>query len=241
VEFEAIYAVAHPGRARMHGFGIFGGSNGYWRTEVLRGVRMRPSMLTEDIDASVRALLEGRRIASDPLLLSHELAPATLRALWDQRMRWAQGWFQVSLRHTWAALSSPLLSARQKLGVFHLLVWRELYPWLSIQVLPVLLFWLWSGGLARLNLLVPIFVLTSLLTFSSGPGQALFAYLLGSPAIRRHRGWYLAYLVCAPLCYNGLKNLICRVAMLKEILGERHWKVTPRARTAAPSTTGVHR
>ena len=31
-EFEAIYAVAHPGRARIHGFGIFGGSNGYWRT-----------------------------------------------------------------------------------------------------------------------------------------------------------------------------------------------------------------
>ena len=31
VEFEQIYAVAHPGRAGLHDFGIFGGSNGYWR------------------------------------------------------------------------------------------------------------------------------------------------------------------------------------------------------------------
>ena len=34
-EFEAMYAVSHPGRARLHGFGIFGGSNGYWRRDVL--------------------------------------------------------------------------------------------------------------------------------------------------------------------------------------------------------------
>jgi hypothetical protein len=32
VEFEMIYGVSHPGRAKLHGFGIFGGSNGYWRT-----------------------------------------------------------------------------------------------------------------------------------------------------------------------------------------------------------------
>lgn len=31
-EFDMIYAVFHPGRARSHGFGLFGGSNGYWRS-----------------------------------------------------------------------------------------------------------------------------------------------------------------------------------------------------------------
>ena len=53
-EFESIYAVAHPGRARVHGFGIFGGSNGYWKTPLLRRTRMRGFMLTEDIDSSMR-------------------------------------------------------------------------------------------------------------------------------------------------------------------------------------------
>lgn len=241
VEFQAIYAVAHPGRAAMHGFGIFGGSNGYWRTELLRRTRMRTTMLTEDIDASLRALIGGHRIASDPLLISHELAPPTLGALWNQRMRWAQGWFQVSLQHTWPALRSPHLSARQKLGVFHLLVWRELYPWLSTQIVTVLAYWLWQGGLGQINLLIPIFVLTTLLTFSSGPGQVLFAYLLGTPELRRRRGWYLAYLALTPLFYSGFKNLISRVAMVKEALHEREWKVTPRAERPELKRTGAER
>ena len=41
----------------------------------------------------------GETIISDPDLVSTELAPETLGALWNQRLRWAQGWSQVSLRH----------------------------------------------------------------------------------------------------------------------------------------------
>ena len=81
VEFEAIYAVSHPGRARLHGFGIFGGSNGYWRTESLRQIRMQGAMLTEDIDSSMRSLLDGFSIVSDPGLISTELAPTTMRGV----------------------------------------------------------------------------------------------------------------------------------------------------------------
>ena len=40
VEFESIYAVSHPGRAKLHRFGVFGGSNGYWRTGLLHETRM---------------------------------------------------------------------------------------------------------------------------------------------------------------------------------------------------------
>ena len=65
VEFEAIYAVSHPGRAKLHGFGLFGGSNGFWRTDCLHRTRMRSTMLTEDIDSSMRAVEVGARIASD--------------------------------------------------------------------------------------------------------------------------------------------------------------------------------
>ena len=76
IEFELIYAVSHPGRARLHGFGLFGGSNGFWRTDVLREVRMRGSMLTEDIDSSLRAVENGYKIVSDPHLVSRELSPS---------------------------------------------------------------------------------------------------------------------------------------------------------------------
>jgi cellulose synthase/poly-beta-1,6-N-acetylglucosamine synthase-like glycosyltransferase len=68
-EFEQMYGVSHPGRARLHGFGIFGGSNGFWRADALRRHRLDPTMLTEDIDVSMRVIAAGGRIAVDPSLV----------------------------------------------------------------------------------------------------------------------------------------------------------------------------
>jgi DNA-binding response OmpR family regulator/cellulose synthase/poly-beta-1,6-N-acetylglucosamine synthase-like glycosyltransferase len=235
VEFEAIYAVSHPGRARLHGFGIFGGSNGYWKAHLLHETRMRATMLTEDIDSSIRALLEGRRIASDPLLVSRELAPVTLHALWNQRMRWAQGWFQVSYRHVLEGLASPNLSFRQKLGLLHLLTWREVYPWIANQMIPIIVFWMLKfGGLDRIDWLVPIFVMTTIFTLGTGPAQTLLAWRLANPDIKRHRGWFVYYLLASSLFYTAFKNLIAVVAQINEALQQRRWMITPRgARIAA--------
>ncbi len=227
VEFESIYGVSHPGRARLHGFGIFGGSNGYWRTEVLKQIRLRGSMLTEDIDSSIRALTGGFRIMSDPWLISRELAPVTLRPLWNQRMRWAQGWFQVSMKRLWPALVSRKLTVRQKLGVIYLLGWHEMYPWLSLQVLPILIFWTFFSH-RDLDWTIPIFVLTSLFTFSAGPLQVALSWAVACPSIRRNSRWFPFYAVSSIVFFTGMKNLIGRVAQIKEFLGERHWKITPR-------------
>jgi DNA-binding response OmpR family regulator/cellulose synthase/poly-beta-1,6-N-acetylglucosamine synthase-like glycosyltransferase len=238
VEFEAIYAVSHPGRARLHGFGVFGGSNGYWRTERLRAIRMHGFMLTEDIDSSLRVVEGGGRIANDPALLSRELAPTTVGQLWNQRMRWAQGWFQVSLKHLSRGWASPHLSLRQKLGMSFLLGWREVYPWLSVQIVPVVAFLaVREGGLGRLDWLVSLFVLSTLFTMSVGPGQVLFAKRLAVPEIRRRHRWFWFYLVVASLAYTEWKNVIARVAQLKEVVGERQWKVTPRAAAPADAAT----
>jgi cellulose synthase/poly-beta-1,6-N-acetylglucosamine synthase-like glycosyltransferase len=236
VEFESIYAVSHPGRARLHGFGIFGGSNGYWRSESLRQIRMQGAMLTEDIDSSMRSLLDGFHIVSDPGLISTELAPTTLSALWNQRMRWAQGWTQTAQRHLRPALRSDKLSLRQKLGAAFLLGWTQIVPWVTIQVIPILAFTAWrDGGVGRVDLLVPTFVLLSLFTFTVGPAQAVFAYVLGDPRIRRHGLWFWVYAVHSLVWFAEFKNLISRVAQLKELVGERQWRVTPRAQ----ETTGV--
>ncbi len=230
VEFEAIYAVSHPGRARLHQFAIFGGSNGFWRTDALRQVRMHAAMLTEDIDASMRAVGGGARIRSDPGLISTELAPATWSSLWSQRLRWAQGWFQVSLRHLAGGMVSSRLSLRQKVGMLWLLGWREAFPWISIQIFPLITFWaIKYGGLENLDWVIPVFVLATLFTLSTGPGQTAFAYLRAAPEIRRHKRWFLGYLLASSLYYTEFKNQVSRVAQLKELFGERAWRVTPRA------------
>jgi cellulose synthase/poly-beta-1,6-N-acetylglucosamine synthase-like glycosyltransferase len=232
VEFESIYAVSHPGRARLHGFGIFGGSNGYWRTGLLRMVRMHGFMLTEDIDSSLRVVESGGKIAVDPALVSRELAPTALKALWNQRMRWAQGWFQVSLKHLVRGWRSPALTVRQKLGFTFLLGWREFYPWLSLQVFPLIAYFaLKASSLAALNWFIPIFVLTTLFTLSVGPGQTYFAWRLAVPELRRHGRWFWTYLVVSSLFYTEMKNIIARVAQVKEAMGDRQWTVTSRAGT----------
>ena len=231
VEFEQIYAVNHPGRARLHGFGIFGGSNGYWRTELLRELRMHGFMLTEDIDSSLRAVVRGRRIVSDPYLVSRELAPETLSALTKQRLRWAQGWYQITAKWGIAALRSPRLTLRQKIGMFHLLVWREAFPWISIQIVPLILYWVVrAGSISVIDWFVPLFIVTTLFTLTTGPGQIGFIYRLADPQIRTQGRWFVFYVVATTLFYGGLKNAWARIAHLKEALGETAWVVTTRTR-----------
>jgi cellulose synthase/poly-beta-1,6-N-acetylglucosamine synthase-like glycosyltransferase/GGDEF domain-containing protein len=230
-EFEAMYAVTHPGRARLHGFGIFGGSNGYWRREMIERTRMRSFMLTEDIDSSLRVLRAGGSIVSDRGLVSTELAPDRVSALWNQRMRWAQGWSQVAMRHLVGALRSPELTLRQKLGCLHLLGWRELFPWISLQTLVILAFWLLRQA-PPVEWFVPVFVATTLLTFSAGPIQAWTAWRLSHPSVRRHKAWFVFYGLASQLFYAEFKNVVSRTAHIKEGMRERKWKVTPRAVSA---------
>ena len=57
-------------------------------------------------------------------------------------MRWAQGWFQVSAQAPRRRLArAGVLTLRQKLGFTFLLGWRELYPWISMQMLPIIAFY----------------------------------------------------------------------------------------------------
>ncbi len=233
VEFEQIYAVSHPGRASMHGFGVFGGSNGYWRRDALEQVRLRGSFLTEDIEASMRVLQAGGRIVNDPGLVSRELAPDDLRTLWRQRMRWAQGWFQVSLHHLGATLTSPHLSLRQKLGSAYLLGFREVYAWVSMLAWPLLAFLAWRDG--GIDFGSPLFTLITLFITVSGPLQTLFAWRLAVPELREHPRWFVTSALLNLVFYTEFKNLIARIAHLKELRGEHQWVVTPR--TAVSNTT----
>ncbi len=226
IEFEQIYAVNHPGRAKMQGFGIFGGANGYWRSSLLRRVRFQSAYLTEDIDSSVRAVRLDTHIVNDPGLLSRELAPVDLSALWNQRMRWAQGWFQVSLRHGHAAIGDRHLTLNQRFGLFMLLGWREIFPWVAALMWPILLFAVLRDG--HLPASPVILIIITIATAVSGPLQVLFAYRLAAPEIRTHKSWWWQYLAFSIFFYQEWKNLIVRVAHLKEFFRQEEWVVTPR-------------
>ncbi len=63
---------------------------GYWSTD----------MVTEDIDISWKLQLAGWRIAFEPNALCWVLMPESVRGLWRQRARWAQGGAEVMMRYT---------------------------------------------------------------------------------------------------------------------------------------------
>ena len=136
VEFDKIYAVSHPGRAAMWGFGIFTGSNGYWRTPLLQALKMDGTVLTEDIDSSMRAVSMGAKLVHDLNVVSYELAPTTIPAMWKQRLRWAQGWTQVSMKHCAMTFKKSVAGHRSpklRFGILSLLLIRELSYYLVTQ------------------------------------------------------------------------------------------------------------
>ena len=141
----------------------------------------------------MRVLEAGGRIVNDPGLVSRELAPRPLKALWNQRMRWAQGWFQVSCRHLRPILSPPASACARSSASSYLLGLREVYPWISLLTWPLLGFLAWRDG--GIDLASPIFLLLTLFVTVSGPLQTLAAWRLAAPGaapapalVRRRRG-----------------------------------------------------
>jgi cellulose synthase/poly-beta-1,6-N-acetylglucosamine synthase-like glycosyltransferase len=82
------------------GFTLFGGGQVFFRREVFEEFGgYDPEMLVEDIDLSARIHAHGKDLRIDPNIITYEEQPATLKAWWTQRKRWARGWLQVSARY----------------------------------------------------------------------------------------------------------------------------------------------
>jgi cellulose synthase/poly-beta-1,6-N-acetylglucosamine synthase-like glycosyltransferase len=235
VEFEQMYAVAHSGRSLATDQAIFAGTNGYWRTSVLKDIGMDATMLTEDIDASIRGMLAGYRFVHDRSIVSSELATVTWRTWWHQRLRWAQGWLQVTLRYQGAVWRSRRLSLKTKLYWTYLLSWRELFPFLSLQVFALL------GASALLHRSIPwvgnpYFAGTAAVTLLAGPAVSLCTYNVALWRTKRDlRPWFVVYAL-TNLLYTTAKNTVAMVAMVREAFGEQAWVVTDRRVRSEPVT-----
>ena len=83
-----------------------------------------------------------------------------------------------------------------------------------------------------------MFLLTTLLTLSVGPGQTLFAGFLGAPEVTRRRSWFWSYLLVSSLLYTEFKNVINRISQVKEASQESEWRVTPRTDDGATDASG---
>jgi cellulose synthase/poly-beta-1,6-N-acetylglucosamine synthase-like glycosyltransferase len=233
VEFECMYGVSHPAKSLLVDTGMFCGSNGYWRTSVLRRIRFSPTMLTEDIDAALRTLLRGHAIVHDPTIITTELAPVNLRAFWFQRKRWAQGWLEVALKHQGPILRSVKLDGWQKTYWTMLLIYSAAFHFVALQIFPMVLSVALSDTVAP-EVTPLYFWSTTVLTLLSGPCQTLVAWYIRSRQVKYSAFSFLVYCLFIPF-YCVLKNIIGIIAIYDHILGNTEWVVTGRGlREAVP-------
>ena len=208
IEFEMMYGIIHPAKSFLTDSSIFGGSNGYWRTPVLKQIRFNPVMLTEDIDASMRTLLNGYRILHDRSIISTELAPIDLYSFWFQRKRWAQGWLEVGLKYQRPVLRSDKLNLQQKVFWTYLLYYCEFYSLVAIQIIPLLFSLSLNAGQSACYAIEQYLWFSTLLSLFGGVVQTLVTAKIG--ATRYPIYYYLNHMLLL-IPYITFKNVIAIV------------------------------
>jgi cellulose synthase/poly-beta-1,6-N-acetylglucosamine synthase-like glycosyltransferase len=123
-EFFVTHFMFFPALKLLVRSGLFGGSNALWVRDVLAGKKFSHTMQTEDIDLSIRSLIDRRKIDFCPEARSGELAPVSCRALYRQRLRWSIGWDQVSLKYFQGIVFGNGLTVQERWSLFHVLYVR---------------------------------------------------------------------------------------------------------------------
>ena len=116
-EFSAIVGmIKRAQQAYGRIFTVSGVIAGFRRTALVQVDYWSTDMVTEDIDISWKLQLAGWPIRFEPNLLCRVLMPESVKGLWRQRARWAQGGAEVMMRYTpqilrWRARRLWLFSA----------------------------------------------------------------------------------------------------------------------------------
>lgn len=100
-EFSAIVGmIKRAQQAYGRIFTVSGVIAGFRRTALAQVDYWSTDMVTEDIDISWKLQLAGWRIRFEPNALCWVLMPESVKGLWRQRARWAQGGAEVMMRYT---------------------------------------------------------------------------------------------------------------------------------------------
>jgi biofilm PGA synthesis N-glycosyltransferase PgaC len=179
-------------------------------------------MVTEDIDISWRLQMDHWDIRYEPNALCFILMPETLRGLWKQRLRWAQGGVEVLLRHT-----GDLLRWRGRR------MWIVLFEYLlsvfwAYTMLFIIVLWLLGKFMAMpeglyVHTILPswhgvILAMVCLLQFASS--------LIIDRRYESHVGRNYYWMIWYPMAYWMLSLFTTVVALPKTLLKRRGKRAT---------------
>lgn len=228
IEILEKFLISYNARFASARVTYFTGSNGCWRREVLEEIAFSTSAQVEDIDASVRAMLKGYKLAFDPSILAFELAPIHLSDWWKQRSRWAKGWAQLTKWYQKALLSSKI-PISQKIYWSYFLIWRRLFYPFVLCITPLLIIYSFLRGMIFpiIEMYMGFFVLVVTSTLFQGlrviPKKNTNS-LKGKIRILD----ILLYAVIFPI-YDTFRNLTIVFSLYIFISSrEETWDITPR-------------
>jgi cellulose synthase/poly-beta-1,6-N-acetylglucosamine synthase-like glycosyltransferase len=162
------FSIEHFVRFRRGLFFNFNGTAGIWRRQAIESAGgWQSDTVTEDLDLSYRAQLEGWRfVYLDDLVVLSEL-PVTLASFRSQQQRWAKGSIQTAKKILPRLLASRLPVQVKCEAIAHLMA---NFCWLLGTIVTLTLYstitWrVTIGPYQMLRLDIPLFMLTSFILF----------------------------------------------------------------------------
>ncbi len=183
VFLDGHFIIEHGARSRSGRFINFNGTGGVWRASAVRDAGgWQHDTLTEDMDLSYRAQLQGWKIIFLPEVVSPAELPPEIIAFKQQQHRWTKGSVQTGIKLLPAVLGARL-PLRVKIEAWFHLSSGIVYPMavlLSVLLLPT--FFLGGPGVLAPKspvLALIIMALLTVLTFSAGTFYVLAQKELG--------------------------------------------------------------
>jgi len=132
---DAHFLVEHEARFRAGRFFNFNGTAGIWRRRAIEEAGgWQGDTLTEDLDLSYRAQLEGWRFVFRPDVHAAAELPESIAALKAQQRRWARGSVQTARKLLGRVFAAPVPLATKVEAFFHLSA-NLAYPMLVLLAL----------------------------------------------------------------------------------------------------------
>lgn len=199
------------GRSRMGLFLPLTGSVYMMRTDVSRRLKYEDD-ITEDWNLSLRLYEEGYKIVYDPTLVSSGECPSTLRRLFGQQARWAEGHTRNFVSHLWQILKCKSLRLREKMDF--LFVGFSFLN--SVVVLALTFSWLVTILFPSYFLYPPYLQANMFMLLMTAPAVILAS--LAALLIEGRRedirkipyAWILNFIMTPVMAYAALKGLFTR-------------------------------
>jgi biofilm PGA synthesis N-glycosyltransferase PgaC len=182
-----------------------------------------PRTVTDDIDVTWRVQIAGWRVVYEPNAIVWILMPETLRGLWSQRLRWAEGGVQMMVDFFW-----PMVLFKRPTMIPVYMNYVLSVIWAYSMVFSLVVGLLWVVGVAPPPLirgfqLVPEWWgMTLALTYLA---QALVSHLIErryEPQMLRSLFWIIWY----PIAFWMVATATVVVAVPRALIGRRAERTT---------------